>query len=66
MSNRRNRTRFPKAWELRLDSGKLSGFFYVQNTTKYEMGRVGFVDIARNVFVLPNTDFSNRLVRGTP
>jgi len=30
MSNRRNRTRFPKAWKLRLDSDKLSGFFYVQ------------------------------------
>ena len=30
MSNRRNRTRFSKAWELRLDSDKLSGFFYVQ------------------------------------
>ena len=29
-SNRRNRTRFSKAWELRLDSDKLSGFFYVQ------------------------------------
>ena len=33
ISNRRNRTRFSKAWELRLDSDKLSGFFYVQKTT---------------------------------
>ncbi len=41
MSNLRNRTRLSKAWELRLDSDKLSGFFYVQNTTEYEMVRVG-------------------------
>ena len=31
-SNRRNRTRFSKAWKLKLDSEKLSGFFYVQKT----------------------------------
>jgi hypothetical protein len=32
-SNRRNRTRFSKAWKLKLDRVYLSGFFYVQKTT---------------------------------
>ena len=32
-SNRRNRTRFSKAWKLKLDRVYLSGFFCVQKTT---------------------------------
>ena len=51
MSNRRNRTRFSKAWELRLDSDKLSGFFYVQkyNLMKLNVRVAELTQQVRNV-----------------
>lgn len=50
----------------RKDKAKPTALKRRQKTIEYLGEEVGLSQIARNVFVLPNTDFSNRLVRGQP